>query len=164
MLVWLLLIPKHPFLLLGPGVVYMQVAPFELAHVWVAFYWFIVGLNVLQLGWKCIDLARGSWQHTGGLQHIVVKAFGLVPLVLLLNVRDHVYVTLKNPAVDQLRYGSAVDKVNRGIHAGLSVVCAIVVLQLIWDVAQIALATYRAHSAQRSTRLPESERRSSQAT
>jgi hypothetical protein len=148
-LVWLLLIPKHPFLLLGPGVVYLQVAPFELAPVWMTFYWFIVGLNVLQLGWRCFDLARGSWQHTGGFQHIAVKAFGLVPLILLLNVRDHIYVTLKNPAVDQLRYGATVDNVNRGIHSAFSVICAIVVLQLIWDAAQIALATYRAHSAQR---------------
>jgi hypothetical protein len=148
-IVWLLLIPSHPFLLLGPGVVYLQVAPFELAHVWVTVYWFIVGLNVLQLGWKCADLARGSWQHTGGLQHIVVKAFGLIPLLILLNVRDHVYVALKNPSADQLRYGATLDNLNRGIHSALLVVCAIVVLQLIWDAAQIALATYRAHSAQR---------------
>jgi hypothetical protein len=148
-LVWLLLIPSHPFLLLGPGVVYLQVAPFELAPVWVAFYWFIVGLNVLQLGWKIIDLLRGPWQHTGGLQRIVVKALGLIPLVLLLTVRDHVYVTLKNPAVDQLRSGATVDNINRGIYIGLSVVFAIAVLQLIWDAAQVALATCRAHSAQR---------------
>jgi hypothetical protein len=143
-LVWLLLIPQHPFLLLGPGVVYLQVAPFEFAHVWVTFYWFIVGLNVLQLGWRCADLARGRWQHASGAQHIAVKAFGLIPLVLLLNVRDHIYVTLKNPAVDQLRYGATVDNLNRGIHTGLSVICAIAILQLFWDVVQVALAARRA--------------------
>jgi hypothetical protein len=148
-LVWLLLIPAHPFLLLGPGVVFLKVTPFELAHVWVAVYWFIVGLNVLQLGWKCVDLALGSWQQTGSVQHIAGKAFSLVPLLLLVNVRDQIYVTLKNPAVDQLQYGATVANVNRGIHTGISVVCAIVVLQLIWDVAQITLATYRAHQAQR---------------
>jgi hypothetical protein len=148
LLVWLLLIPKSPFLLLGPGVVALQVAPFQLAHAWVPFYWSVVGLNVLQLGWKCFDLAHGSWQHTGRAQHIAVKVFGLVPILLLLNVSNHIYVTLKNPAVDQLRYGATLDNVNRGIHTGLSVICAIVVLQLIWDVAQIALSTHRAHQAQ----------------
>lgn len=149
LIVWLLLIPHHPFLLLGPGVVYLQVTPFQLAHVWVIFYWFIVGLNLLQVVWKCVDLARGSWQQTGGLQHIAFKAFGLVPLLLLLTVRDGVYVTLKNPAVNQLRYGTTLDNVNRGIHLALSVVCAIVVIQLIWDTAQIAIATHRANSTQR---------------
>jgi len=146
-LVWLLLIPRHPFLLLGPGVVFLQVTPFELAPIWVTFYWFIVALNVLQLVWKCTDLLRGTWQQTGGLQHIVIKAFGLIPLILLLSVRDRIYVTLKNPAVDQLRYGATVDNVNDAIHTGLSVVCAIVILQLIWNAAQLALAAYRTQSA-----------------
>jgi len=149
LLVWLLLIPKNPFLLLGPGVAYLQVAPFSLAPVWITFYWLIVGLNVLQLAWKCADLARGSWQHTSGLQHIVEKAFGLIPLILLLTVRDHVYVMLKNPAADQLRYGATVENINHWTHTGLSVICAIVVIQLIWDTVQIAVATQRAHSVQR---------------
>jgi len=149
LLVWLLLIPKNPFLLLGPGVVYLQVAPFSLAPVWVTFYWLIVGLNVLQLAWKCADLARGSWQYTSGLQHIVEKAFGLIPLILLLTARDHVYLMLKNPAVDRLRYGATVDNINHWIHSGLSIVCVIVVIQLIWDVVQIAIAAQRVHSVQR---------------
>jgi hypothetical protein len=147
MLVWLLLIPKHPFLLLGPGAVYLQVAPFELAHVWVAVYWFIVGINVLQLVWRCIDFARGKWQQTLSAQHIAVKALSLVPLLLLVNLQDKIYVTLKNPALDQLHYGATVDNVNRGIHSGLSVVCVIVVLQLIWDLAQTALTASRNRSA-----------------
>jgi len=146
-LVWLLLIPSHPFLLLGPGAVYLQIAPFTLAPVWITFYWFIVGLNVLQLAWKSVDFIRGSWQQTSGLQHIASKAFGVIPLVLLLIARDHVYVMLKNPAVDRLRYGATVDNINHWIHSGLSVVCAIVVIQLIWDVVQIAIASQRAHSA-----------------
>jgi hypothetical protein len=147
-IVWLLLIPQHPFLLLGPGVVFLQATPFALAHVWVAAYWLIIALNVIQLIWRCVDLARGSWQRASSTLHIVSKAFGLVPLILLVNAHDYVYVTLKNPAVDQLRYGATVDSVNRGIHSGLSIICAIVVLQLIWDVAQIALATYRARQVQ----------------
>jgi len=146
-LVWLLLIPSHPFLLLGPGAVYLQIAPFTLAPVWFTFYWFIVGLNVLQLAWKSVDFIRGSWQQTSGLQHIASKACGVIPLVLLLTARDHVYVMLKNPAVDRLRYGATVDNINHWIHSGLSVVCAIVVIQLIWDVVQIAIASQRAHSA-----------------
>ena len=152
LLVWLLLIPKNPFLLLGPGVVYLRVAPFQLADVWVTFYWLIVGLNILQLCWKSADLVRGTWQQPGGVQHIVFKVFGIIPLIVLLNARDQIYVTLKNPEVNQVRYGIAVDNLNHWLHTGLSVICAIVVLQLIWDVAQIARAAWRANAAQREGR------------
>ena len=144
LLIWLLLIPKNPFLLLGPGVVYLKITPFQIADVWVTFYWLIVGLNILQLCWKGADLVRGTWQHSGGVQQIVFKAFGIIPLILLLNARDHIYVTLKNPAVDQVRYGVVLANLNHWVHSGLLVICAIVVLQLVWDVAQIARAASRA--------------------
>jgi hypothetical protein len=148
LLVWLLLIPKSPFLLLGPGVVYLEVAPFQLADVWVTFYWLIVGLSILQFCWKIADLVRGTWQQSGRLQRIVFSAFWLVPLILLLNARDQIYVTLKNPSVDPLRNGATVANINHWIHIGLLVVCAIAVLQLIWDVAQIVRAASRADAAE----------------
>lgn len=48
-LVWLLLIPRHPFLLMGPGAFYLDASPFQLAHVWWSFFWWIIALNILQL-------------------------------------------------------------------------------------------------------------------
>jgi len=63
LLVWLLLVPRHPFLLLGPGAVYLAASPFELAPVWWTFFWWCVAMNVLQLVWRCINLLRGAWQH-----------------------------------------------------------------------------------------------------
>jgi hypothetical protein len=142
-LVWLLLIPRYPFLILGPGVVYVHVGPFQLAPVWWTFFWWVVALNMLQLVWKCVDLARERWQYPGRVQRMVFQAAGLIPLVILLTVRDRSYVLLKNPAVDQLHYGHTLDQINNGIHLGAAVLCTIVVLQIAADIAKMARDAYR---------------------
>jgi HAAS domain-containing protein len=149
LIAWLLLIPSHPFLLMGPGVVVLQMAPFQLAPVWWTFYWWIIGLNALQLAWKTLDLARGQWQQPAPIRQIIFKAVGLIPLVLLLSVRDHIYVMLKNPSADQLQYGQNLDVINNGIRLGVSVICAIVVLQLSWEIGRMIWDEYRRREAAR---------------
>lgn len=142
-LAWLLLIPRHPFLLMGPGFVYLRASPFLLAPVWWTFYWLALGVNVFQLAWKCIDLLRETWQNPARFQTIIFKVLGLTPLLLLLAAPDHVYLLLKNPDADQLRYGHQIDQINNGIHLGVAVICAIVVIQLAWDLWVMARDGYR---------------------
>ena len=146
-LVWLLLIPRYPFLLLGPGALYLRVSPFQLAPVWIQFYWWMVALNVLQLAWRSVDLGRGTWQRQGTVERMVIKVIGMIPLVLLLLVPEHAYVTLKHPALDQAQYGASLASINQSIHWGFQVVFVIVVLQLAWDIAQICLKMYRQREA-----------------
>jgi hypothetical protein len=146
-LIWLLLVPRHPFLVFGPGVFYLRDLPFHLAPVWVGVYWWVVALNVVQLSWRCIDLSRGSWREPRRAQHLVVKIFGLIPLALLLTVRDQAYFTLQHPEVNQPRYGATVALTNHSTHLSLMVVCAIVVLQLVWDLGRIGLEAYRKRAA-----------------
>jgi hypothetical protein len=140
---WLLLVPQHPYLLLGPGAAVLRVTPFQLAPVWVQFFWWVVGLSLLQLGWRCVDLWRGSWQEPRTAQRLVVAAFGLIPLLLLLGVGDHSYLALKHPAVDQARYGETLDSVNMAIHLVLRFAFAITVLQLLWTIGRMVLDLYR---------------------
>lgn len=142
-LVWLLLIPQHPYLLMGPGALYLQASSFQLAPVWIQFFWWLVALNVLQLGWHSFNLARGSWQHPHPAEQLASKVFGLIPLLLLVTVPDRLCITLKHPLQDQAHYGAALNTINLSIHRGLLVVCAIVVLQLICDIARISLDAYR---------------------
>ncbi|MGA9583856.1 MAG: hypothetical protein WBQ95_00935 [Terracidiphilus sp.] len=149
LMAWLLLIPSHPFLLMGPGVVVLRIAPYQLSPVWWTFYWWIVGLNVLQLAWKIIDLARGQWQQPALIRQIIFKAVGVIPIAILLSVRDHIYVVLKNPSTDQLHYGHNLDVINNSIHLGFSVICAIVVLQLAWEIGQLVWKAYRRREAAR---------------
>jgi hypothetical protein len=146
-LVWLLLIPKYPFLLLGPGVLYLRVSPFQLAPVWIQFYWWVVALNVLQLAWRSVDLWRGTWQRRRVAEQMAMSAFGLIPLGILLAIPEHAYVALKHPALDQAQYGAAMATINQSIHWGLQVVFVIVVLQLAWEIARMILKVYRRREA-----------------
>jgi hypothetical protein len=142
-LAWLLLIPRYPFLLMGPGVVVLQILPFQLAPIWWTAFWWIVGLDVLQLGWKCIELSLGKWQYPSRIQHMIFQAVGAIPLIVLLSVRDHVYVVLKNPLTGMVQYADDIATINWSIRLGIGVICAIVVLQLIFESGRLAWNTYR---------------------
>jgi hypothetical protein len=140
---WLLLVPKHPVLMFGPGAVYMHISPFQLEPVWYQFYWWVVGLNVVQLGWRCVDLARGAWEGPRLVQQTVTKLLGLIPLEILIAAPGNLLITLKRPEIDQARFGHTLDTINMSIHRGLMVVCVIVVLQLLWEIGQNSLEAYR---------------------
>ena len=146
---WFVLVPQYPYLMFGPGAAYFHASPYQLGAVWITFFWWVVVLNLVQLVWSCINLWRGSWQHSSAIKHFVVKTISLIPIVLMLNVADHAYVLLKHPAQDQLRYAANLNSINNGIHIGLQVICAIAVLQLVWDIAQLLLASYRKRATAR---------------
>jgi hypothetical protein len=149
LLVWVLLIPGHPWLLMGPGALAFHASPFRLAPVWIQFYWCIVGLSVLQLAWNCVDLARESWHRPQPAKQIAKKALGLVPMVVLLAAPGSIYLTLKNPALDEELHGAQLATINHGIFLGLAIVCIIVVLQLLWEMGRLSLNAYRRGAAVR---------------
>ena len=78
-----------------------------------------------------------------------MKLLGLIPLAVLIEAPGELLVTLKNPAADLARYGSTENSINEGIHRALLVVCAIVVLQVIWEIGQASLVAYRKRQAAR---------------
>jgi hypothetical protein len=146
---WFVLVPQNPYLMFGPGAAYFKASPFELADVWMTFFWWVVALNLVQLLWRSIDLWRGAWRQTGHLQHIAFKILAITPLVIMLNVPDRAYVLLRHPALDQAACGATLASINNGIHLSLLVICAITVLQLAWDISQALLALYRKREAAR---------------
>jgi hypothetical protein len=141
LIVWLLLIPNYPFLLLGPGIVYAHLAPFQLEPVWWQFYWWTIALNLFQFAWKGINLLRGVWQVPQPWMTIAFKALGLVPIVVLVN--QAVLFSLKHPELDQPHYGPTLDLVNRSVHRGVLCVFLIVVLQLAWEIGVRVTNNYR---------------------
>jgi hypothetical protein len=148
-LVWVLLIPSHPYLMFGPGWLYLRKLPYQLAPVWLQFYCWIIGLNLLQLGWRFVDLMQGSWRRPHPAQAIAVKVMGIIPLVLLLTVKDHALVTLKNPALDYARYGVTLDTINQYAHKAFLVILVITVLELAWNLWQLGREALRKRVAAR---------------
>jgi hypothetical protein len=149
LLVWLLLIPGNPWLLMGPGVFAFHASPFRLAPVWIQFYWCLVGLGVLQLAWNSVDLARESWHRPQPVKQIAKKAIGLIPTLVLLAAPGSVYFVLRNPASDQGPHGGQLSAINHGIFMGVVAVCIIVSLQLLWEIGQLSLNAYRRRVAAR---------------
>jgi len=146
---WLLAVPKHPFLMFGPGAAILHASPFRLAPVWWTFYWWIVGLNALELAWKSIDLVRGAWQQPDRYRHIVVKFFGLIPVFLVATLPGHAYVLLRHPDLDWGRYGETLESINHGVHMVSLLIFAIGSLQLLWDVGKMVYQGYRDRSVVR---------------
>ncbi|MBS1802156.1 MAG: hypothetical protein JST28_02255 [Acidobacteria bacterium] len=140
---WVLLIPHYPFILLGPGVVFLKTSSYELAPVWWTFFGWIVALGIMQIVARCIDLARGTWERPSIIQHFAFKVVGLIPVLVLLAAPGHIYVSLKNSAADPAQLGKNLAEVNNAIHLGFSVVCAIVVLQLAFDIGKLVTEAYR---------------------
>jgi hypothetical protein len=141
LLMWLLLVPHYPFLLMGPGAVILKVTPYQLAPVWWTFYWCVVSLNLTELAWKMVDLLRERWQGPHHVQHLVKKVLGLLPLLFVLAAPGGVLFLLKNPA--DTTYAATLAQINQWTYRGFEVVAAIVVLQLVWDAGKMSVEAYR---------------------
>jgi hypothetical protein len=132
---------------MGPGAVILDVSPYQLAPVWWQFFWCIVALNILQLGWNVENLWSGRWQQPQPVKHFVYKAVGLIPLVFLFSARDHALVLLKHPALDQARYGTTLHSINHWVNRGFLIVAVIASLQLVWDLGRTSVDAYRKREA-----------------
>jgi hypothetical protein len=146
---WLLLLPSHPYLLIGPGDYILRVSPYQLSPALMQFFWCVVALNIFQLSWKVVDLYRGTWGVKSRAQHLVFSVLGLMPLGILLFVPNQMWVLLKHPDLDQTKYGATLDQINAGIYKGLLLIVAIVVVQLVWEIVRKSLESYRMRLASR---------------
>jgi hypothetical protein len=145
---WLLLVPHHPFLLLGPGEWYLHSLPYQLAPVWWTFYWLVVCFNIFELAWKLVDLARGAWQRPiNRARRLAMHALALVPLCVLLAAPNHALFLLKNPTTDAAAHGATVASANKGVLQAVSILVAIVLLQLLWGIGRASLDAYRKRQA-----------------
>jgi hypothetical protein len=148
-LAYVLLVPHYPFLLFGPGAWYLHSSPYQLAPVWWPFYWCLVSINVFELAWKIVDLARGAWQRPPNrARHLAMHALSLIPLGILLAAPEHELFLLKNPA-DAAKLGAGLAAANKGVLQALAIVFAIVVLQLVWGIVRASLDAYRKRVAAR---------------
>jgi hypothetical protein len=146
-LIWFLLLPKHPFLWIGPGLYFVENLPFRLASVWMDCYWLLVALNIGQLIWHTINLLTGRWQKPQTVLLLVSKTIMLMAMALLLRAPGHLPVLLKHPAADSAQYGSMLNNINRSIYLSAEVICAVIALQIIWHIAQLCMETYRKRTA-----------------
>jgi hypothetical protein len=140
---WLLLVPTHPYLIMGPGAYLLRESPFTISPALIQVFWCVAAVNVFQLTWKIVDLARGNWRIRSRVQHVVLSLLGMIPLGVLLSVPDHKWVLLRHPELDHLKYGATADVINGGIYKVVLLIAAIVVVELLWEIGRRSLDGYR---------------------
>lgn len=143
MLCWLLLLPKYPVLILGPGAFAVYALPYTLAPVIMNFYWAVVALNVVQLAWKLVDLYTGAWKGERKLEHFAIKLMGLIPLIIALRAPEKMWIVLKDPAAEFAKYGTQLAQINQAIYIGLRIVLIIAVITFALEVGRRMLESYR---------------------
>lgn len=140
-LVWLLLIPQHPFLLLGPGAAYLKDGPVVLLPVLLWFYWSVVVLNAIQFLWQGYIILSDQWQQESSLQHIAKEVMGLVPIAILLAAPGKMYLAANPLATHGLPAGLSVAELNHYIFVGFAIIGLIKVVQFAWELWQALTGT-----------------------
>jgi hypothetical protein len=145
-LLWLLALPGHPYLFLGPGAWYVKQLPFGPAPVLHTFYWAVVWLNCLQIVLMLVALLQGArpWRQW---MKFVEEGVGLVPLVILMRASE--YVVFVRPAADAGQLELVV-ALNLWIHRGLQVVATIVALKLVWNMWELVRDSFAGRNHRRT--------------
>jgi hypothetical protein len=127
-LVWLLIIPYKPVLLLGPGLGYLRGMPVGLTPEWHIFYWQIISLLALMLPLKAAALYRplGKWRN--GLQ-IAEQVLGIGILVVLVAARTYF---VPSPVLTPHNLGSLI-AFNALLNLGFKIALVVRVFKLLWD-------------------------------
>jgi hypothetical protein len=132
LLVWLLLIPQNPYLLLGPGAAFLKNGP-VLLPVILWFYWSVVALNALQFVWQAYTILADQWQQNNTLKHLVTEALGLVPIAILIAAPAQAYLAPNPSATHPVPIGLSIAELNHYMFTGFVVVGVIKIAQFAWE-------------------------------
>jgi hypothetical protein len=119
-------IPRHPYLVLGPGALFLTRVSADWAPVWRLFYIAIIVLLLAQLAIKLMALARGKNRWEAPLE-LLTKFLGVVPTALLAAAK--VYFVPTSPAANL----HVLAQINYWLNASFKIVLVIVVLSLVVD-------------------------------
>jgi len=123
---YVLLIPYHPFLIMGPGAYLLRAWQWALAPVWHEFFIVLMCLLTLQLVMKIAALTSETQRWEGGLEW-VVKLVSLTILVIM--ATTNVYFVPSGSAADL----QALATTNHAVGFGFRVVLAINIITLVVD-------------------------------
>ena len=94
---WLALTPNWPYLMLGPGALYLSPIPMRLMPQWTEFYWAILILLGAQLTVKFFHLFRWLPRQQSRFIDLGLKILGLGIAVLLLTQYPNYVVSANRP-------------------------------------------------------------------
>jgi hypothetical protein len=135
MILWLLSIPTHPYLILGPGGS-LRSLPFGLSPEWHIFYWQIIGLVVLMWPLKIAALFRGAAKWRRGLE-LATQAIGILILVVMVQARTYFAPSRAGEGLPSL---ANLASVNYSVNLGFKIALAVTVVKFLWDLWQAIMS------------------------
>jgi hypothetical protein len=127
-LVWLLLVPSTPVLLLGPAAAFVSLAP-----IWQQLYVPMVGVVVAQIALTLVTVMRPHWTPARSLARIAIHVASAI--VFLLLRRGGEWVVLKPAALDAsaaeaTRLTHVTEIINTGFAIGLAFAVIIALIEV----------------------------------
>lgn len=126
-LIWLLLIPNAPFLILGPAAAFVTFAP-----IWRLVYMPMVLLTVATAALHVADFARPYWTTRRAVMRVLISVAWLFLFALLANAGDlflPAYATTLFP--EGVRADRVIDVVNASFQVSAAVAAAITVFDIV---------------------------------
>jgi hypothetical protein len=135
MFLWVLAVPTHPYLVLGPGGS-VRGLPFGLSPEWHIFYWQIVGLLGLMLAMKFVILFTNSVSWRKGIE-MATQAVSILILVVMVQARTYFAPSPTGGPPDFHTLAS----VNYSINLGFKIALAVSIVKFVWDVWQMVVSS-----------------------
>jgi hypothetical protein len=146
--IYLMIAVRHPFLLIGPGVLFFQNSPLQLAPVLYSFYWAFLAMAVAQAALHGLYIGVRRTRPLRMYTDAIAKAFGFAIVVLLIRVHD--FFVVSPTAADPASAQHTAQVLNPTIVMGLKMVAAIIAVTSIWKVYEWATNRGGARSSRSS--------------
>jgi hypothetical protein len=125
-MLYVLAIPRHPYLVMGPGVLFLTWLSATFAPVWRPFYIALIALLLIQLVVKLIALARGDHRWESPLK-LLTNLLGLVPAGIL------AFATVYFVPTSATANFHALAMINHWMKVGFRITLVILILTVLVD-------------------------------
>lgn len=123
-MLYVLAIPRHPFLIMGPGTLFLTTLSATFAPVWRPFYIALIAVLLAQLVVKLIALALGDHRWENSLKQLP-NLLGLVPAGIL------AFATVYFVPTSATANFHALAQINHWMNVGFRITLVIVILNLL---------------------------------
>ena len=141
-LAFLVIVRKHPFLVLGPGALYLQT--FRPAPVWMTVYEIAIVFVGLQIVAKLCAIFFAAVRARRLVIDLATKAGAIAIVAYLLHARE--YVVLSATA-DPTHFQKTVQTINDSMYLGWKVVLIVMSLQFLWEIGKRVFSNVRVNAA-----------------
>lgn len=138
-IVWLLLVPRMPFLILGPAAAFLDAAP-----IWRTIYVPILLLAVGSAGIALFTFIRPHWTPARSYARVAVNVGGLIVMVMVARAGEWFLPAVPAPASAPHNLTGLIDLINIGVQVGLAVAVFINVAEIARELMRLKRGRHNA--------------------